>query len=124
MIHGCPDCAPSMPCEKHEAREAAEAQVAQLTREKAELLSCPDHGPHLGFRYCPECYAKAFTEGQAASALHSQQMREALENEIQEALAAIGSGECRVNSCIGCKMDDAIARDALLRALAVVNGGK
>jgi hypothetical protein len=44
----------------------------------------------------------------------------AASDEVEEAIASIGSGECLKNTCVGCKMDDAMARDALARALALL----
>jgi hypothetical protein len=29
--------------------------------------TCRDHGPHLGFHWCPECYQRAYAAGWGAS---------------------------------------------------------
>jgi hypothetical protein len=32
-------------------------------QDAAPEQTCRDHGPHLGFHWCPECYQRAFTAG-------------------------------------------------------------
>lgn len=39
MIHGCPDCAPSMPCAKHERRSGAARHVGGISATTIEALA-------------------------------------------------------------------------------------
>jgi hypothetical protein len=42
-------------------------------QDAAPEQTCRDHGPHLGFHWCPECYQRAFHAGQQAALASSQE---------------------------------------------------
>jgi hypothetical protein len=46
--------------------------------------------------------------------------REQIHEHLANALAAMGTGECRINTCDGCKDDEHIARDEIRCAIAII----
>jgi hypothetical protein len=70
------------------ALEAAESLVAQP---QAERETCRDHGSHLGFHWCPECYQRAYAAGHEAAAKEYQQIREILRSVYYDRWLRTGS---------------------------------
>jgi hypothetical protein len=53
----------------------------------------------------------------AAASKHSTDRISELERGINEAIAALGSGHCKIQQCEGCEVDKSEARASLVRAL-------